>query len=66
MDREKPSEIQERQMQAPAPGQKQPHTPAQAGGWPAGKQPCGKGPGSPGGHQGVHGPAACPGGQEGQ
>lgn len=49
MGREKLSEIQQRQMQDPAPGEEQPQGPVQAGGWPPGKQLCGEGPGGPGG-----------------
>jgi len=59
-------EIQQGQVQGPAPGEEQRHAPVQAQGWPAGEQLCGEGPGSAGGRQVNHEPAVCPGYQEGQ
>jgi len=49
LGREKPDEVQQGQVQGPAPGEEQPHASAQAWGRPAGKQLCGEGPGCPGG-----------------
>jgi len=49
LGREEPDEVQQRQMQGPAPGEEQPHAPVQAWGRPAGVQLCGEGPGSAGG-----------------
>ena len=54
------------QVQGPAPGEEQPHAPAQAWGEPAGDEPCGEGPGCAGGWQVDYDPAVCPCGQEGQ
>lgn len=42
------------------------HATHQVGGWPAGKQPCGEGPGSPCRQQVKREPAKGPCGQEGQ
>jgi len=48
-------------------GQEQPHAPVQAWGGATGEQqPCGEGPGCPGGRQVDHEPAVCPGCQESQ
>jgi len=46
-------------VQGPAPGEEQPHAPAQAWGGPAGEQLCGEGPGCPGGRQVDHEPQQC-------
>jgi len=61
-----PDEVQQGQMQGPAPGEEQPHASVQAWGGPAGEQLCGEGPGCPGGRQVKHEPAVCPGCQESQ
>jgi len=61
---EEPDEVQQGQMQGPAPGEEQPHVSVQARGGPAGEQLCGEGPGCPGGRQVNHEPAVCPGCQE--
>jgi len=63
---EEPDEVQQGQVQGPAPGDEQPHAPVEAWGGPAGEQLCGEGPGSAGGRQIDHEPAVCPGCQEGQ
>ena len=42
MGREEPNEVQQRQMQGPAPGEEQPHAPVQAWDGPAGEQLCGE------------------------
>ena len=57
-------EVQQRQMQGPAPGEEQPYASVQAWGGPAGEQLCGEGPGCAGGQQVNHEPAVCPGCQE--
>jgi len=49
LSREEPEEVQQGQVQGPAPGEEQPHAPVQAQGRPAGEQLCGEGPGCPGG-----------------
>ena len=49
LGREEPDEVQQSQMEGPAPGEEQPHAPVQAWGGPAGEQLCGEGPGRPGG-----------------
>ena len=64
MGREELDEVQQGQVQGPAPGEEQQHAPVQAGGGPAGEQLCGEGPGCPSGQQVDHEPAACPGCQE--
>jgi len=47
---EEPDEIQQGQVQGPAPGEEQPHAPVQARGRPAGEVSwCGEGPACPGG-----------------
>jgi len=61
-----PEEVQQGQVQGPAPGEEQPHASVHAQGSPAGEQLCGEGPGCPGGRQVDHEPAVCPGCQEGQ
>jgi len=61
-----PDEVQQGQVQDPAPGEEQPHALVQAWGGPVGEQLCGEGPGCPGGRQVDHEPAVCPGCQEGQ
>jgi len=61
---EETDEIQQGQVQGPAPGEEQPHASVQAWDRPAGVQPCGEGPGSAGGQQVAHEPAVCPGCQE--
>ena len=66
LGREEPDEVQQGQMQGPAPGEEQPHASVQAWGGPAWEQLCGEGPGCPGGRQVNHEPAVCPGCQEGQ
>ena len=66
LGREEPDEVQQGQVQGPAPGQEQPHAPVQAWGGPAGEQLCGEGPGSVGGRQVDHEPAVCSGCQESQ
>jgi len=66
LGKEEPDEVQQGQMQGPAPGEEQPHAAVQAWGGPAGMQLCGEGPGSAGGRQVDHEPAVCPGCQEGQ
>jgi len=63
---EEPDEVQQGQVQGPAPGEEQPQAPVEARGGPPGEQLCGKGPGCPGGRQVNHEPAVCPGCQEGQ
>ena len=63
---EEPDEVQQGQMQGPAPREEQPHAPVQAWGRPAAEQLCGEGPGCPSGQQVNHEPAVCPGCQEGQ
>jgi len=45
---EEPDEVQQGQVQGPAPGEEQPHAPVQAWGRPAGEHLCGEGPGCPG------------------
>jgi len=40
MGREEPDEVQQGQVQGPAPGEEQPHAPVQARGGPAGEQLC--------------------------
>ena len=45
LGREESDEVQQGQVQGPAPGEEQPHAPVQAGGGPAGEQLCGEGPG---------------------
>jgi len=64
LGREKPDEVQQGQVQGPAPGEEQPHTSVQAWGWPTGEQPCGEGPGCPSGRQVNHEPAVWPGCQD--
>ena len=64
--REEPDEVQQGQMQGPAPGEEQPQAPVQARGRPAGEQLCGEGPGCPSGWQVDHESAVCPGYQEAQ
>ena len=49
LGREEPDEVQEGEVQGPAPGEEQPHALAQAGDRPAGDEPCGEGPGCAGG-----------------
>jgi len=49
LGREEPDEIQQGQVQGPAPGEEQPHAPVQAWVGPAGEQLCGEGLGGPGG-----------------
>ena len=49
LGREEPDEVQQGQVQGPAPGEEQPHASVQAWGGPAGEQLCGEGPGCPGG-----------------
>ena len=49
LGREEPDEVQQGQVQGPAPGEEQPDAPVQAQGGPAGEQLCGEGPGRPGG-----------------
>jgi len=66
LGREEPDEVQQRQMQGPAPGEEPPHAPVKAWGEPAGEQLCGEGSGCPGGRQVDHEPAVCPGCQESQ
>ena len=66
IDREEPDEVQQGQVQGPAPGEEQPHASVQDQGRPSGEQLCGEGPRCPGGWQVDHEPAACPGCQEGQ
>jgi len=63
---EEPDEVQQGQVQGPAPGEEQPHAPLQARDGPAGEQHCGEGPGCPGERQVDHEPALCPGCQESQ
>jgi len=63
---DEPDEVQQGQMQGPAPGEEQPHAPVQAWAGRAGEQLCGEGPGSAGGRQVNHELAVCPGCQEGQ
>ena len=46
---EEPDEAQQGQVQGPAPGEEQPHIPAETQGWPAGEQLYGEGPGCDGG-----------------
>jgi len=46
---EEPDEVQQGQVQSPAPGEEQPHASVQARGGPAGEQLCGEGPGCAGG-----------------
>ena len=66
LGREEPDEVQQGQVQGPAPGQEQSHASVQAWGGPAGEQLCAEGPGCPGGRQVNHEPAVCPGCQESQ
>ena len=66
LGREEADEIQQGQVQGPAPGEEQPHAPVKAWGGPAGEQLCGQGPGCPSGRQVHNEPAVCPGCQEGQ
>ena len=66
LGREEPDEIQQGQVQGPAPGKEHSHAPVQAWGGPAGEQLCGEIPGCPGGRQVNHEPAVSPGCQEGQ
>ena len=66
MGRQEPDEIQQGQVQGPAPGEEQPHAPVQAWGGPAGEQLCREGPGRPGRRQVNHEPVVCPGCQESQ
>jgi len=66
LGREERDEIQQGQVQGPAPGEEQPHAPVQAWGRPAGKQLYGEGPGSAGGRQADYEPAVCPCCEEGQ
>ena len=49
LGREEPDEVQQGQVQGPAPGEEQPHAPVQAQGSPAGEQLCREGPGCAGG-----------------
>jgi len=49
LGREEPDEIQQGQVQGPAPGEEQPHASVQAWGGPAAEQLCGEGPECPGG-----------------
>ena len=42
-------QVQQGQVQGPAPGEEQPHVPVQAWSGAAGEQLCGEGPGSTGG-----------------
>jgi len=49
LGREEPDEVQQGQVQGPAPGDEQPHAPVQAWGGAAAEQLCGEGPGCPGG-----------------
>ena len=49
LGREEPDEVQQGQVQGPAPGEEQPHAPVQAWGGPAGEQLFAEGPGCPGG-----------------
>ena len=44
-----PDEVQQGQVQGPAPGEEQPHAPVQARGGPAGEELCREGPGCAGG-----------------
>jgi len=66
LGREEPDEVQQGQVQGPAPGEEQPHAPLEAWRGPAGVQLCREGPGCLGGRQVHHEPAVCPGCQEGQ
>ncbi|GAB0181745.1 mitochondrial enolase superfamily member 1 [Grus japonensis] len=59
MDQQEP-QVQQEEVQSPAPGEEQPHAPVYAGGHPAGKQLCRSVPGDPGGHQAEHEAAMCP------
>lgn len=51
MGGEEPHEIQQRDVQSPAPWGELPHAPVHAGSQPAEERLCRKGPGGPGGHQ---------------
>jgi len=66
LGREEPDEVQQGQMQGPAPGEEQPHASVQAWGIPVGEQLCGEGPECPGGRQVDKKPAVSPGCQESQ
>ena len=66
LGREEPDEVQQGQVQGPAPGEEQPDAPVEAWCGPAGEQLCGEGPGCPGERQVDHEPAVCPGCQKGQ
>ena len=56
---EESDEMQQGQMQGPAPGKEQPHASVHAWGGPAGEQLCGEEPGSAGGRQADNEPAVC-------
>jgi len=47
LSREEPDEVQQGQVQSPAPGEEQPHAPVKAWGRPAAEQLCGEAPGCP-------------------
>jgi len=57
---EEPDEIQQGQVQDPAPGEEQPHAPVKACGRTAGEQLCREGSGCAGGRQAIHEPVVCP------
>ena len=60
LGREEPDEVQQGQVQGPAPGKEQPHAAVQAWGRSTGEQLSGEGPGCPGGRQVNHEPAWLP------
>lgn len=53
-------QVQQGEVQSPAPGEEQPHVPGRAGGYAAGKQPGSKGPGGPCGQRVEYKPTVCP------
>jgi len=60
MGRQEPHEVQQGEVQSPAPGEEQPHAPVYDGDHSVEKQLCREGPGGPGGHQVDHEAAICP------
>lgn len=56
---QEPHEVQQGEIQSPAPEEEQPHAPGCDWGLPAGKQLGQKGLGGPGGQQIEHDPAVC-------
>ena len=56
---QEPHEVQQVEVQSPAPEEEQPHAPVYAGGCQAGKQLDRKGPENPGGHKVEQDPAMC-------